>query len=121
MTGIRIKTEELTGPALDWAVAQADGVPIEREQYSDPDDWDWYYNGVTYYPSQDWAIAGPIIERERITVRPSASTKDWTAVMCDFYQRPAWYGEGSTPLIAAMRAYAASVLGDEVELPEGLA
>jgi len=28
--------------------------------------------------------------------------------------------EGFTPLIAAMRCYVASKLGDEVEIPEGL-
>jgi hypothetical protein len=116
-----MKTAELTGPALDWAVAQADGVSIERKQYSDPDDWDWYYNGVTYYPSQDWAIAGPIIEREKINIEYSVVSKDWTAGMRDFYQRPAWYGEGSTPLVAAMRCYVMSQLGNEVEVPEGLA
>jgi hypothetical protein len=30
------------------------------------------------------------------------------------------YGYGPTPLIAAMRCYVASKLGDDIEIPEGL-
>ncbi len=117
---MKVKTADLIGPALDWAVAECDGVPIERKQYSDPDDWDWYYNGVTYYPSQDWAIAGPIIEREEIFLAKSilggwtgsiyVKAKDYNCIM---HAAP-------TPLIAAMRCYVASKLGDEIEVPDEL-
>jgi len=117
---MKVKTEELNGPALDWAVAKCAEWPMDV--WYDEDELPMIRDDEVpeWEPSVNWAQGGPIIERGRITVRPSASTKDWTAVMCDFYQRPAWYGEGSTPLIAAMRAYAASVLGDEVEVPDEL-
>jgi hypothetical protein len=70
-----------------------------------------------YSPSTDWAVGGPIIEREVIGITP-------LSVGAPSNQRPAgWLGDamgvtciGSTALIAAMRAYVASRLGDEVEL-----
>jgi len=70
-----------------------------------------------YSPSTDWAQGGPIIKREKIgTLREarnvwSASTK-WDDPAKVFY--------GKTKLIAAMRCYVASKLGDEVEIPEEL-
>jgi len=71
-----MKVSELSGAALDWAVAKCEGFPIERKQYSDPDDWVWYYNGLSYYPSEEWAQGGPIIERggDCIGVEPRHQT-----------------------------------------------
>jgi hypothetical protein len=67
-----------------------------------------FYEGYT--PSTDWAQGGPIIEREMITVEWTG--EDWrTCIWCDEKFL------GPTPLIAAMRAYVASKLGDEVEIP----
>lgn len=56
---------------------------------------------------------GPIIERERINLWNEGY--EWEASR---------YGEhivwGKTPLIAAMRCYVASKLGDDVTIPEEL-
>jgi hypothetical protein len=75
--------------------------------------------------STDWAQGGPIIEREGITLRAPSSegiqyrAKDgsplWRASTPDGVS-----GNGPTPLIAAMRCYVSSKLGDEVEIPEEL-
>lgn len=105
-----MKTSELTGVALDWAVAKCEG---DREA-NDPtkqDDWD-----LQPY-STDWAQGGTIIERERLTVTYNFNDYCFEAYytgsgMNDDYER------GTTPLIAAMRCYVASKLGDEVEVPE---
>ena len=72
---------------------------------------------LEYYPSTDWAQGGPIIEREGIDLQYQGGDNDkWAADMfgaeCSVY--------GDTPLIAAMRCYVASKLGDEVEIPEEL-
>jgi len=112
-----MKTNELSGAALDWAVAS-----IELTGHDDytnvlmvtvGDDNDWKYN-----PSTDWAQGGAIIEREEISVCP-----DEIAPWCAFFDHGtaeyAFY-TGNTPLIAAMRCYVASKLGDEVQLPEEL-
>jgi hypothetical protein len=57
-----------------------------------------------------------IIEREWIEI--GAHGDQWRAVM--HLDDGSIYADGSTPLIAAMRCYVASKLGDEVEIPEEL-
>ena len=90
---------ELSGAQLDWAVTQ-----IEHPEYSEC---------VTVEYSSEWDYGGPIIERERIELEWSGS-EWWARIWADNDFK------GSTPLIAAMRCYVASKLGEEVELPEGL-
>ena len=75
----------------------------------------WY----VYTPSTKWSQGGPIIERERITVDASAILGQWMAVFYVPNEEP-WEMRGPTPLIAAMRCYVASKLGDEVEVPYAL-
>lgn len=99
-----MKTSELTGVALDWAVAKAIGEykPVAVPKYS-----------------SDWAQGGPIIEREKIDLSwdVELAHKDgrWRAELDVMYE-----SKGQTPLIAAMRCYVASKLGDEVEVPDEL-
>ena len=73
-----------------------------------------------YWFSSVWGQGGPIIEREKIHLTHRygelLSGNNWTA----FLDKPHRYAEGATPLIAAMRCYVASKLGDEVEIPEEL-
>jgi len=75
-----------------------------------------------YYPSTNWSQGGPIIERERIQVFPHNGAMEWCGVARA--QREGYVAlltkDGPTPLIAAMRCYVASKLGDEVEIPEEL-
>lgn len=115
-----MKTSELQGAALDWAVAKCEGKGIEFDDPKDP----WLtLDGIAYQPlhsytpSKDWAQGGPIIEREYILGpwlegrwKAGAMSNDGTEYIC----------EGPTPLIAAMRCYVASQLGDEIEIPEEL-
>jgi hypothetical protein len=112
-----MKTSELTGMALDWAVAKCEG-----EEYRDRLEWDGIgqeYPAHKY--STDWAQGGPIIEREKISVGNQEHIKgqpnhsNWYAT-----ERKDAHGFGQTPLIAAMRCYVASKIGDEVELPKEL-
>jgi len=108
--GEAMKTTELIGPALDWAVAQC-----EKEVYHGPA-WTKY--------STDWAQGGPIIEREGISIcnleANSSGVEGWTAAIGELWspQDDGWVS--ATPLIAAMRCYVASKLGDEVEVPTNL-
>jgi hypothetical protein len=102
---MKIKTNELTGAALDWAVAICEhnvGWGPEGE------DRDYY--------STDWAQGGPIIEREGIGFGfgVGIDSDQWEAG----YTTPE--ETGPTPLIAAMRCYVASKLGDEIDVPEEL-
>lgn len=131
---MKLKTSELTGPALDWAVAQAEGalhplgnVMIVDGEYllitvgGDPDYGD---TRVSFAPSTDWSQGGPIVVRGRIDIQFCVDLRDrnrayvW-AIMDG--RRYHGYAPGhDQPLIAAMRCYVASKLGEEVEVPEEL-
>ena len=125
MKTVKLKTSELKGAALDWAVAKClpdDTVRIYFEEETGEklflDDWEV----PEFSPSTDWAQGGPIIEREwlDITPWPNESREDmrWHCQQHDTANDFAQYGP--TVLIAAMRCYVASNLGDEIEVPNEL-
>lgn len=103
---MKTKTQDLTNPALDRAVAKCEGVAFDIAP-------DGYY---TYKPSTNWLHGGPIIEREGIRLHRSVTGRWWAGPESDPHRPVA----GPTPLIAAMRCYVASKLGDEVDIPEEL-
>lgn len=118
-----MKTSELTGAALDWTVAKCEGLLAFGHKRISEDCVIKLSTGEfeKFTPSTNWAQGGPIIEREDIsllhtTMRPShaweaSQTPAEDLSVCEF---------GPTPLIAAMRCYVASKLGDEVEIPDEL-
>jgi hypothetical protein len=114
---MKIKTSELIGPALDWAVGQCayDTKVIAEDGVVYFTSADGYRTGRCN-PSTNWAQGGPIIEREEISIG-KADEPEWWAFK-------GWKAEngtpGPTPLVAAMRCYVASKLGDEVEIPDEL-
>ena len=121
---MKMKTNELTGAALDWAVAKCEGWIDDCNG--------WLYQATlqevaegNYKPSTDWAQGGPIIERERLCVGYQHQIDTIYVpeidpdVLC--WSRTTAGGRlkyGPTPLIAAMRCYVASKLGDEIEVPD---
>ena len=112
-----MKTSELTGYALGWAVSLITNPDWEHDdrlgnvQCLDEDN---------YSPEDCWAQGGPIIERERIAInaylRADLETQ-WRAVSFTSGTVPTY---SPTPLIAAMRCYVALKLGDDVEIPKEL-
>ena len=107
---MRVKTSELTRFALDWAVGTALKLPAPY----------WDGNRCAAY-SSDWAQGGPIIERERISLTPR--DYGWDALYHDrLFEEDGsdYFQKGTTPLIAAMRCYVSSKLGDEIDVPEEL-
>lgn len=121
---MKIKTSELTDQALDWAVAKCEGYTATiktNEIVYVHLDGTWHHNG-NWAPSTNWSQGGPIIEREQIGVRKEDMTlygkpQDYWVAECE---QLSYAVSGQTPLIAAMRCYVASKLGDEVEIPEEL-
>ncbi len=118
-----MKTSELIGAALDWAVAKCEGVTVLPKMRGGC--YVTLNKGETVLLcySTDWAQGGPIIEREGISIR--YSEKDargaWYAVLGpNRFLSPDHEGSGPTPLIAAMRCYVASKLGDDINMPEEL-
>lgn len=103
---MKVKTFSLSGTALDWAVNQIE------ECCDDP-------NAPLF--STNWAVGGPIIEKQEIALEPMtdsdygdgwlATLANGSAVCMEF---------GPTMLVAAMRCYVLSRLGDEIEVPNEL-
>jgi hypothetical protein len=115
-----MKTSELTGAALDWAVAKCESYPVSMSKtgyliFCDPL-IQCGPRGTQYSPSTNWAQGGPIIEREGIWLTHHKAVKMHGAHKGD----DVWFQKGSTPLIAAMRCYVASKLGDTVDVPPEL-
>lgn len=118
-----MKTSELSGVQLDWAVAQCEKHEVKFECgllfLTTPN----ITYGDIYRPSEDWEQGGPIMEREKINIRfitPNASTSPcwaYISMESDDFNVEGW---GDTPLVAAMRCYVANKLGEEVEIPEEL-
>ena len=97
-----IKVSEATQLQLNWLVARIEGDELPKSGGQ----------GLDY--SSDWVCGGPIIEREGISIY--RMTSDWSAA----YNPSGAAQDGPTPLIAALRCYVASKLGDTVEVPEEL-
>ena len=137
MSMIEVKTSELIGPALDWAVAETEG--IQRFAMGS----DWPGNSVVadaadrdrvvicnlfgrlvvarggwsneWSPSTDWAQGGPLIDKHNVEILRAGD-----CVMAKLYGLTNAAGDGKTPLIAACRAIVAAKLGDAVSVPEEL-
>ena len=115
-----VKVAELIGPALDWAVAKCEG-----ENGVLHDDGitrciviaapSGVYKGI-WRPSINWAQGGPIVYKNpRISPTYDERFDSWFA----YKQSPALYGKQSF-LVSAMRAYVASKLDTEIEIPNSL-
>lgn len=145
-----VKVSELSGAALDWVVATLEGFEewdeLDRGFEAFKGEPGWFT--LRMY-STSWEQGGPIIEREDVVILRDCDDygtdaegfttderfKVWRAIREPSGQQPTQFAEyerdvtyydacegytGPTPLIAAMRCYVASKLGDTVEVPEEL-
>ena len=116
---MKVKTATLAGPALDWAVARCEGWKVSVAEFRRSQ-----LSSSKFAYSSMWGKGGPTIERERLCVgtRHTNDVIHWDDdVLC--WARTPIGGHlkyGPTPLIAAMRCFVASRLGDEVDIPEEL-
>ena len=130
---MNIKTSELSGAALDWAVAKCENLEIHTLEKGmkisvrngELEPW-WVFT-----PSTNWAQGGPIIEREDINVT-RYTRAEVTETNQEIYRKDGWTASttataywitpirnyGTTPLLAAMRCYVTSKLGEWVDMPE---
>lgn len=134
-----MKVSELTGKALDYAVALCEGgvdfrfdtvatywITINGKDLALSPSW-----AQSFTPSTDWRQGGPILEREKISIQPRflGLTEESKSPVYQGWQaselREAYWMSprnvlGETPLIAAMRCYVESKLGNEIEIPKEL-
>ncbi len=109
---------KLDGALLDAAVALAEGIQHDTNGLPRAVFVHAGSDSMIYNPSENWSLAGPIIHRERITTsyddQGGRERGMWNAyahnceVMCQDF---------NSPLVATMRAYVASKLGEKIELP----
>lgn len=136
---MKIKTSELIDEKLDWAVSYALGHNPLKDFHSHGMTWGGWWETAAYIDTKpneyrriprysiNWSQGGPIIERHKIELIHYGTLGykgPWEAqIGSDIRYIDQSTGEampGPTPLIAAMRCYVASKLGDEVEIPEEL-
>lgn len=144
---MKIKTKDLVGPVLNFAAFIAAGHSYWLRSFAVWDsnhgytDWILDRGGLnrysfdgsrsraghwevveTYSPSTDWSQGGPIIEGQHIELKYLGYDRPpyWGALKFSpsKYERAAQIGP--TALVAAMRCFVYSRLGDEVDVPEEL-
>lgn len=116
---MKVKVALSEGKLLNWMVGKCEGFDLK--------------NPIDYI--NDWSYAGPIISREKINIRHTFTQGGYrTSDSVDaihaeitlpngskvFDPNKVIWEYGSTDLIAAMRCYVTSKLGEEVEVPENL-
>ena len=127
---VEMQVSGLVGPALDWAVAQVDGVKtIMLSVKSQPAKKPFAMFGSLalpvggdeegYSPSSCWHCGGPLIASQQIELSwdgVDGKALWWKATHQDIVQ----FQMGETPLIAACRAIVAAHLGEVVSVPAEL-
>ncbi|MGN2380202.1 DUF2591 domain-containing protein [Pseudomonas juntendi] len=124
---IEVKTADLIGEALGWAVGMADGLELEMEPPHYNTSWRVFARhrytvteqAKRFNPWEDWAVGGPLLQKHNVSLH--CPQKDW-----DYWA--AWITENGKdvaqvadlPLPAACRAIVANKLGDNVQVPKEL-
>lgn len=129
---MKVKTAELSGVQLDYAVAVALGVKdsIKLRPFTNcpayPQKYVWLDKGSSCFsPSSNWMACGQLIETGLISCYASINPEDetvyhWCAAkeVSDYRKRRGF--TDSDPKVAICRAVVASKLGDEVDIPDEL-
>lgn len=141
-----LKTSDLTGPALDWAVATALGISFTlhrgrpaQVKHFDPEgpahDFDASANKMYLYLqySTNWADGGPLLEPNDIIYWRDG--ENFRALMPDHDSCGGYYDpdcgvldvstfdgqEGPTALIAATRCLVSQRFGQDIDVPDEVA
>jgi hypothetical protein len=124
---MKVKTSTLTRAALNWAVAMAAGyTDVQISAYEDQDTPDECFfrpgkvvdgieicgSGLRWEPSTNWAHGGPILGKHWKAI--SAVAIAWCL------NNVAMQTDDEPLLEFWMRCFVASVMGEEVDVPEEL-
>ena len=130
-----MKTSDLHTRALDWAVAEAKGITVFISKQgklmgADYGDFNPRKGAPWWHPSgYDWAVAGRLIDDERMGVwycDAVLAGQRWVDANGNVERDKCWYAEdkngdhvqtGDRAVIAILRCYVASKLGDDVDIP----
>ncbi|NBA79057.1 DUF2591 domain-containing protein [Pseudomonas putida] len=128
---IEVKTADLAGEALGWAVGKAEGLELElagpsgyitfyRVFYRRGGKTSWVFE--RFNPWEDWALGGPLFDKH---CKGFGMLQDGTysRYRAFAYDRPTGFSRlagGPTILAAGCRAIVALNIGDTVQVPKEL-
>lgn len=124
---IEVKTADLVGEALHWAVAIAENLEpfVQPPEYGNPHRVflpKKYFIGERYTPSTDWSQGGPLIEKHNVQLSFNGHRSGgFSAYVCNdsgVEYRPS--GSGKTHLVAVCRAVVASKFPNVFKVPTEL-
>lgn len=124
---IEVKTSDLVGEQLAWAVAKAEGLAVNLEppQYGNP--WRVFVRRLgeatarleRYNPQEEWSLSGPLIRENGISLHAPQHAQDCWAAWATIDGKEVVMG-GDTEIIAACGVIVAGKLGDTVQVPKEL-
>lgn len=121
---VEVQTQDLYGPALDWAVAQVEKVKVTVNSSFSYKVFIGDKKGLIkalYEPSSDWATGGPLIAKYQMDFC-CEHPETIGAALCD--ENGMYIDErmmfGKTHLIAACRAIVAANFGESISAPSEL-
>lgn len=118
---MKIKVSKAEGPTLDWMVAKVLNFErVTRGRLGSAYCWDAWGRPIQFCPTTDWNIGGPILSEARIS-RTIDHSGLWVAYWTDGYmdgdEGRKWMHCDRRELVAGLRCFVSSKLGDEVEVP----
>ncbi len=115
---ICVLTEDLIGPALDWAVAKCLGFPLNGAI------WETEDGLVLPIPpfSTDRSVSQSIIDKNKITIRNPNCPEILKAIIHPDKSIPHFYYSyyGPNELVASMRCFVGYTLGSKTIIPRSL-
>lgn len=111
-----VQVKDATGSVLDWMVAKA---YYPDEEINTKLGFPYLIFG-RFNPSVNWAQGGPIIARKQIGIDQFKGQPCRAYIGTPARYEHAMFAQEGHPLVAAMRCYVSSVLGDTVEVPDEL-
>lgn len=124
---IEVRVSNLVGAALDWAVAQVEGIETSwrygRELVKVHD-----RGGIKlvesirsiYSPSTDWSQGGPLVDKHHGGLHYEAHLVDANFRYSSGPGRTGFWCYGPTALIAFCRGLVKAKLGDTIQVPKEL-
>lgn len=125
---MKVKTADLTGAALDWAVGIAYGHSVFVAKLGlDSVVWSEIFEGLPYVfaPSTDWSIGGEIFEEFGFSLRFDHEAEVWKSTAMGNTpdnSEPEYKAahDHESALRAFCRAFVMATIGDTVEIPDEL-
>lgn len=127
---MKVKTSELSGVQLDYAVAKSIGQQLSNEDYDKQTGVLWFeseHEWKIWSPSTDWSQCGPLIEKYHINFNSIFDGSN-SNLFATIGYRLTISGKNATGAggkefnyqLATCRAVVAAKLGDEVDIPDEL-